>query len=168
MKLVVVMINNKTVTLHGPSLPRNVEDWIVSSNKIGVLTTKTLVPELFKFLRIEEDAVYIDKYWAREICQRGGWYKREFVNWQILAFEFWEQGEEHLRIMVNDIEFELNTDKPRDREDKNVIQMIKIYKRMNKTKRGQCKYFECETLDGHSQLCCLCGDKDIKLLRRKQ
>ena len=68
-------------------ITREIEDLIVSSNKLGVLNNKTLVPELYKHLRFEDDAVYLSKFWAADICSRGGWYKREFVNWQILAFE---------------------------------------------------------------------------------
>ena len=151
-------------------ITRPIKDLIISSNKLGVLNNKTLVPELYKHLRFEEDAVYLKAFWAGDICTRGGWYKREFVNWQILAFELWEliNQEGNIKILVRDVEFELNTDKPQKRDERNVIQMIKHYKKMNRTGRKGCKYFACDTLDLHSQLCCICGDKDIKLLRRKE
>lgn len=152
-------------------IPIKLEAWIVSANKLGVLSNKTLVPELNEKLTITEDEVILSKYWAAHICDRGGWYKREFINWQILAFELWEElnrGEHELKIFVNEEEFELNTNKPREREDNNVIQMIKMYKRLHRTSRGDCKHYADVTLDLHSKLCCICGNKDIILLRRKK
>jgi hypothetical protein len=152
-------------------IPRKLEDFIISSNKLGVLNNKTLVSEIYEQLIFTEDEVLIKGYWAGYICEKGGWYKREFVNWQILAFELWEElsrGEHQLKILVKDIEFELNTDQPKDRNDKNVIQQIKYYKRLHRTPRGDCPYFKNETLDKHSQLCCICGKNNITLLRRKK
>ena len=153
------------------TIPKKLEAFIVSSNKLGVFVDKTLVPELNEKLIFTEDEVKINKFWAGYICDRGGWYKREFVNWQILAFELWEEyhrGEHELQIFVNEVEFEFNTDVPRAREERNVIQMIKMYKRLYRTSRADCKHFGGLNVDLHSKLCCICGAKDITLLRRKK
>lgn len=138
---------------------------------LGILNHNRLDKRIHQQFIIEDDAVYLPKYWAGHICRDGGWYKSEFVNLQIQAFELWEEfhrGELKIDIFVHGKEYEFNTKKPIPHEIKDTKQMIKMYKRIHRTSRKGCTDYVNVPKEKHSQLCCLCGCKDIKILRRKE
>ena len=49
-----------------------------------------LVDWIYKELKINDNEIYINKFWAYKFCEQEGLEKKEFINFQILAFEIKE------------------------------------------------------------------------------
>lgn len=120
-------------------------------------------------LSFTNEGIALNKFWSYYLCGENGVNKRDFVKIQILVYELreiYEAGLININIYYGDKEYEFNLDKVKDRIG-TTKDMIKQYKREFKTESKGCnitKKFE----DGYIKICCVCGNKDILLFRRKQ
>ncbi len=178
-----IEINKKGAFLSGVT-HKKVFELIKSANSLDVFkyygvnepnqNVWKLHEKIFNHFEVLDHRVNIKPFWAGEICLNGGLEKYEFINFQVLAFELWEEfyrGEHQLKILVNGKEFELNTRQPLKHEIKTTIEMIKQYKRQYRTSRKGCPFYAeaiQKTESGYSQLCCLCGKEKITLLKRRK
>jgi len=155
--------------------PDKVNDFLSSGEKLGFFNAYQgyfiykFSDELYDALSIQYDTVEIKKFWAEKFCRNGGVDKKEFINFQVLAWELREmveKGEFYIEFYVNGKRFHLNLEDIENLPNKTIKEKIKYYKKYNPTKSSSCKAKSIRSLDYHTRLCCLCGDKNIILLKR--
>lgn len=137
-------------------------------NLLNLLHGNRLNDDLFKQIRVEKGEVYLNKFWAKTLCEKGGISKKEFIEIQVIAFEMREA------CFKNEIDFRVGTKKyypnitDRNYKYDDTKKTIKRFKREFNTSAKDCVFGSIAAKDYHSKLCCLCGNKDILILRRDQ
>ena len=113
---------------------------------------------------IKKDGIYLNKFWALEICKSGGIFKRDFVEFQILAYRLKEEYERGF-IDIKIDGYEPNWKPFESRDGRTTKEMIKYYKKLYPTKSKGCTVTQ-KFEDGFIKICCICGNKDILLFRK--
>jgi hypothetical protein len=125
--------------------------------------------EIYKNLRFD-DEIFINPYWAGFFCQTGGTEKGAFIALQVEGYELkeaFERGEIEITIRKDDIFYEFDWLELSDRDGRTTKEMIKYYKKHNPQSSAGCKYIPAKLPDYHIRLCCVCGNKEKKIARKK-
>ena len=112
--------------------PPQAYDLIESGNKLKFFTGLKLSDELFKELIFDDNSVTINKFWAKIFCYLGGIEKKEFINFQVLAWELremYDNNEFNIEFKVNGDYYSWNLNPIEIREEFDTKQMIKYYKK---------------------------------------
>ena len=158
-----VLRDNAVIVGHG----NEYSSIITLGNSLGVIDGIIFDGTILESLEINESEVFLKKFWAGKFCQAGGIKKKEFIDIQLLVWNLRESAfSDSIVINVHGKRYYPNIKELQftqfGYDDK---KMIKKYKRMYQTSVSGCPYYKYETKDNHSKLCCLCGNKDILILR---
>jgi len=167
----IIDIRDSITHIHKISNYNSMNEFFESGEKLGIFKKLkhdyVLTSWIQDQILIYDRSVYIKKYWASYFCELEGIEKKEFINFQELAFELKEKNDtvDFLNISVNGKKFRPNWETTDKRDGRDTKSMIKFYKRTHPTTKNGCRYFDIMTKDQHTKLCCVCGGKDIHLLK---
>ena len=149
-----------------------------SGKKLGFFTEDGRLSKFVSKKLYEKDgAVWLEPFWCESVCGNGGFDKKEFVNFQVLAYsakELWDKKEIAVGIKYNGQDMRPLIGPNKQRKGDDIIKKIKLSKenwnirfRMHRIKMtARCKARGAHREPGWIPLCCVCFAKPMKIAEK--
>lgn len=125
-------------------------------------------PMILRNLEYKEGAIYLKPRWCHEFCLNGGLHKKKYITAQFTTWELQEQIEQGnvlIKYMLGDKPLVQVWDKLPLRNGKPTRDLIKHQKAIvDVNKHGCLKEYTEYRAAGYSPLCCMCNEKERKVL----